>query len=180
MVGSQSAMWKRLFIVPEACSRYNFVETGRKLYSLFSGKPCPNLRQRQESWFPPPAGLPGYLSGACLTHLLLQDSAIFRVFSQICFLPPIVHLWCQSSVGGGEDDDCVVKDGSLSPFLLVSHPAHCHVIQRLFTVLDCFWHTQRNYYQDVIVNMALWGKSDLLRWLTILPTASSRAVNIPR
>ena len=122
MVGSQSVMWKRLFIVPEACSRYHFEETGKICHIiLFFWKPCPDLRQRQEPWFPPPAGHPCCLSGARLSHLLLQGSEMSGIFSYICLLP-ILNLWCQSSVGGGEDDDCVVKDTSLFPFLLVRHP----------------------------------------------------------
>ena len=92
-----------------------------KFSYFFSGKPCPDLRQRQEPWFPPRAGRPCCLSGARLSHLLLQGSAMSRIFSHICLLP-ILNLWCQSSVGGGEDDDCVVKDTSLFPFLLVRHP----------------------------------------------------------
>ena len=34
MVGSQSAMWNRLLIVPDACLRSHFEETGRKQSSL--------------------------------------------------------------------------------------------------------------------------------------------------
>lgn len=70
------------------------------------------------------------------------------------------HLRCQGSVGGGEDDNCVVKDTPLFPILFVRHPAH---------FVSHFWY-------DFAVS-ATWH---LLRWLTILPTASSSAVSMPR